>query len=95
MSSQEFVLVANTSEIRAANVTFTFRDSAPNIWTHNAVAGPRQRYTVKVNNVVGVASQVSTTVDSDIPVVAERAMYLPPGSPVNWKTGHVTVGVGE
>ena len=95
MSSQEFVLVANTSESLPANVTFTFRDQFGNSWTHNAVVQPRRRYTVKVNNVVGVASQVSTTVDSDIPVVAERAMYLPPGSPVNWKTGHVTVGVGE
>ena len=93
MSSQEFVLVANSSETQAVNVNFTFRDDAANIWTHNAVAGPRQRYTVNLNNEVGSIGRIWTTVEADIPVVAERAMYLPSGGP--WKTGHVTVGVGE
>ena len=42
---------------------------------------------------VGEGRRVTAVMEAGIPVVAERVMYLPPGGP--WKTGHVTVGVGE
>ena len=46
-----------------------------------------------MNSLVGEPGRVAAVVEAGITVVAERAMYLPGAG--GWKTGCVTVGVGE
>ena len=89
----QYVLVANPSSSRNANVKFTFMDAFSHQWSHQVVVPPMRRYTVNVNSEVGSVAQVSTVVESDIPVIAERAMYWPKGGSSGWHGGHGTVGI--
>ena len=90
----EYVLVYNPFVSMSANVTLNFMDTDGNVTPYQIVVGPRSRYTVNVNNVLGPWNQVSTMVQSNIPVVVERAMYWPSGAGAgNWVSGHNTVGV--
>ncbi len=91
----QFVLVANPNENTAASVSFTFTDQGEGVWNQETEIPPLSRYTVKANNIVGVADQVSTRITSNIPVVAERAMYWPQGDAPGWTGGHGTVGVSK
>ena len=88
----EYVLVYNPFVDKDANVTLKFMDGSGNVTEHRVVIGPHSRFTVKVNDVVGPLNQVSTMVQADVPVVAERAMYWDSGG-VKWASGHDTVGV--
>ncbi len=90
-----YLAIYNPSETETAEVLIGFTGAAPGIIFHPAEVGPLSRYTLKVNNVVGVAGAVSATVVSNIPVVAERAMYWPPGSPDGWTGGHGSVGTPQ
>ncbi len=87
----KYVLVSNPSASQA-KVWFTFMGAGGEIGSHYAVVEPGRRYTVKVNNVVGPVEQVSTRISSSVPLVAERAMYWPPG---NWRAGHSSIGYAK
>ncbi len=90
----QYVLVANPSG-QTAQVKFTFMGAAGVIDEYEVNIPPGRRYTVNVNNRVGSEGQVSTVVESNIPVVAERAMYWPKGPAAGWRGGHGTVGIAE
>ena len=91
----EYILIYNAFSSQSAEVELEFMYGADNVWKHRVVVGPRSRFTVNVNDVVGSVSQISTVVRSDIPVVAERAMYWPQGGSSVWVGGHNTVGVSD
>jgi hypothetical protein len=71
---EEWLLIQNPSSSQASvNVDFMFPGGA----THSikvAVPG-RSRFTLNVGGIVG-ATEVSLKLSSDLPVVAERAMYF-------------------
>ncbi|MDY6793864.1 MAG: hypothetical protein SWK76_01085 [Actinomycetota bacterium] len=96
----EYVLLVNTGRETARVETRYLM--GPGEGTYGAVyrIGPGQRVTVNVNRELsgfGLPSQVALEVDSDLPIVAERAMYFDMGrgdsggEPI--RGGHVSLGV--
>ena len=77
---QEWIAILNHNS-QAANITIQFMKSDGNIVEKFITVGPTSRFTVDVNSCVPVQN-VSTYMSSDIPVVAERAMY--------WNSGNIT-----
>ncbi|HEY7124507.1 MAG TPA: SBBP repeat-containing protein [Ktedonobacterales bacterium] len=71
----EFLTLANPNSVQA-NVTVTYLlGSGSPIIRHYPVSG-NQRFTVRVNDEVGINRNVSMVVSSDQPIVAERPMYF-------------------
>ncbi|MEW6552890.1 MAG: DUF5719 family protein [Actinomycetota bacterium] len=71
-----WVLLQNPSD-SAATVTLSFMRPDGGSITKQVTVEPRRRYSVHVDDVPGLeASEVSTQVTSNIPIVAERAMYF-------------------
>jgi hypothetical protein len=88
-----FFLLANSSD-REANVTFTFllEQGTPVTRTLPVPAGSRQ--TLDAGAVAALVNMsFATIIDSDVPIVAERAMYF--GETPMWLGGHGTAGVPE
>lgn len=88
-----FVLLANDN-IVSANVTVTFlREGLPPV-PYSRTVPPKSRRTIYANDIPELVNQAfSIQVDSDQPVIAERAMYF--GGPLgSWKGGHESAGVG-
>jgi hypothetical protein len=88
-----FLLLANPN-LAAANVTVTYLLASGTAVQESYVVAAGSRRTVFVNTEVpGMADQVGVgmMVSADQPIVAERAMYWP-GSPGNWRDGHVSAG---
>ncbi len=90
-----YLAIHNPSVTETAEILIGFTGAAPGIIFQPAEVGPLSRYTLKVNDVVGPAGAVAATVVSDIPVVAERAMYWPQGSPDGWTGGHGSAGTPQ
>jgi Mg-chelatase subunit ChlD len=87
-----YILLANAST-RAATVTATFLlDSGePLIRTYTVPA--ESRFTIWANGIEGVSQHAfSTTLRSDVPITAERAMYFTTDSR-DWTGGHASAAV--
>jgi hypothetical protein len=70
---ETYLLLANPSD-ETATVNLTFMTGDEDISTDPVVLPPGRRHTVDVGKTVSNI-QVSTRVTSDVPVIAERAMY--------------------
>jgi subtilisin-like proprotein convertase family protein len=88
-----FVLVSNPNAT-PANVTYTYLLAGGGTVVRNATIAANSRVTVNVETVDPQLANVavSTTVTSDVGVVAERAMYWPDIS-VGWQEAHNSFGV--
>lgn len=71
---ETWILVQNPSDA-TARVNFTFMEPSGNNTYRTYWVGPRSRFTVGVDEVLP-ASEVSTRVNSDVPVIVERAVYF-------------------
>jgi len=72
-----YYLLANPSMTAAANVTATFLPSRGGPVTQNYTIPPHSRLTLLADSVPGLAvAEIGARFTSDIPIVAERAMYL-------------------
>jgi len=86
---EEYVLVQNPNTT-AASVSFTFMKPGGSQVRYVQVVGGLSRFTLNVAEVVP-GSDVSTYVQADQPVIAERAMYWPQGSRAR-AGGHCSTG---
>ncbi|MHB8894598.1 MAG: DUF5719 family protein [Candidatus Geothermincolia bacterium] len=86
---EEWITIANTGAA-AGEVTLTYmmEGGAKRIQKVNAAAGSRT--TVSVNAFLGEGHDVSTLVESKVPVVVERPMYFDYHG--SWKGGHDVLG---
>ena len=86
-----YLLLANATS-STASVTLTFlRESEPPLVTTVSV-GKNARQTVWTGQFAGLANRgFATVIDSDVPIIAERAMYF--GALPFWKGGHESAGV--
>jgi Ca2+-binding RTX toxin-like protein len=89
---ETFVLVGNPNPT-PANVTLTYLTGTGGSVTRSRVIQPNSRLTVNVEYEDATLSNaaVSTTVTSDVPVIAERAMYWP-GVGAEWYEAHNSFG---
>ncbi len=91
-SFDTWVLLQNPNHA-TANVTLSFMRADGGVITRQASIPPRSRHSVHVDEVPGLeACDVSTQVFSDIPVVAERAMYFNYGGKDG---GHGSIGASS
>jgi hypothetical protein len=88
-----FFLLANSGADEASvRLTFLLEQAAPVVYT--TTVGPGARKTVYAGDVPGLLNQsFATVIESDRPIVAERAMYF--GGPPFWRGGHGSAGVPE
>jgi hypothetical protein len=86
---EEYVLVQNPAMV-TANVTLTFMKPGGSTTKAYYSVGPQSRFTLNVAEVVP-GSDVSTFVQADGEVIAERAMYWPRGS-ISRAGGHCSTG---
>lgn len=85
-----FVLVQNPSEV-SANVRMTFMREGLGPVERSFKIPPESRFTVNLKNIPGCENaSISTKVDSDVGVIAERSMYFDYRGCVG---GHDSVGV--
>jgi Ca2+-binding RTX toxin-like protein len=89
---ETFVLVGNPNPV-AANVTFTFLTGTGQTVVRSRTVPANGRLTVNVEyeDPILANAAVSTTIASDQPVIAERAMYWP-GPPSTWTEAHNSFG---
>jgi hypothetical protein len=87
----EYILLANSGATPAAvSIAFTPEAGAP--VTRNYTVAPNSRFTIWVDQIPGLsATALSATVTSDVPIVAERAMWWP-GTGESWREAHVSAG---
>jgi hypothetical protein len=84
-----WVLLQNPND-GTATVTLSFMKPDGSITKQQVSVAGRKRYSVHVDTVPGLeATDVSTQVDSDLPIIAERAMYF---NYQGRKGGHATIG---
>jgi hypothetical protein len=81
--------LVNPSETDVANVSFTFLSESGVVGTHQLTLQPRQRQTVSANAVLSYVGSISTIVESDGPIAADRLMQW--GAPVDGS--HIDAGV--
>jgi hypothetical protein len=97
----EFILIGNPTATTAhAIATFLFDDGSTCSTT--SVVGPMSRYSLWVDATVIPGcprdladAAVSTTIASDVPVMAERAMWWPGPTPATWTEAHNAAGATE
>jgi hypothetical protein len=90
-----FVLLANPSG-PDANVTLTYLREGGGTVTRTMVLPSSSRRTINValEDASLAATSVATRVTSDLPIVAERAMYWP-FDPIQWQEAHNAFGVTQ
>jgi thermitase len=86
---EEYVLVQNPNPL-PANVTLYFMKPGGSQVRAAYSVGPMSRFTINVADIVP-GSDVSTFIQADRPVIAERAMYWPKGSRTRVE-GHCSTG---
>lgn len=85
-----WLLVMNPDDTQAAKVTSTFMLPGGATKEYKIEVPPRSRGTIHIDAVPGLEfTDVSTRIDSSIPVAAERAMYF---DYYNWRGGHDSPG---
>ena len=87
---ETYVLLQNPNG-EAAKVVLTFM-TGDGVMEETATVEPNSRKTVYVNEAAGIGKDVSTRVSSDIPIMAERAMYFNSGGRTG---GHDSIGAPE
>jgi hypothetical protein len=88
-----YFLLANSGDSEA-EATFTFLVEAGTPVAHTVRVAPGERKTIYTGDVTGLINRsFATVIDSNVPIVAERAMYFG-DSPV-WLGGHGSAGVPE
>ena len=89
-----YVLLANSSAI-TANVTVTFLLEGEPPVTYQKTVGPTSRENVWTGELGDALMNKSFAirVDSDVPIIAERAMYF--GAVPTWVGGHESAGVSS
>ncbi len=88
-SFDTWVLLMNPND-SAATVSLSFMKPDGSVEERRVSVPGRRRYSVHVDEIPGLEStDVSTSVTSDLPIVAERAMYF---DYRGRKGGHVTIG---
>ncbi|MDI6829703.1 MAG: DUF5719 family protein [Actinomycetota bacterium] len=91
-SFDTWILLQNPNEA-ATTVTLRFMKPDGSVVQKQVSVPGRRRYTVHVDEIPGLESaDVSTSVTSDLPIVAERAMYF---DYRGRRGGHVTVGAAS
>ncbi|MBN2027393.1 MAG: hypothetical protein JW854_11600 [Actinobacteria bacterium] len=91
-SFDTWVLLQNPNDVEAA-VTLSFMRPDGGVITHQVNIPPRRRHSVHVDEVPGLEStDVSTQVASNVPIVAERAMYFNYGGKDG---GHDSIGASS
>jgi glucose/arabinose dehydrogenase len=88
-----FLLLANPDPTLTAHVTMSYllTDGTAIYVTHDLAPNSRQTYNVQGEHPLLASAAVSTIVDSDVPIVAERSMYWPkPAS--EWTEAHNSPG---
>lgn len=86
-----YVLLANSSAT-PAKVTVRFLRESGGPFSHTVTVNPTSRLTLFAGNHPQlVGTSFSITVDSDQPIIAERAMYF--GQSPFWNAGHESAGV--
>ena len=81
----------NPDEARTAQVTATFMQPGGATREYKLQVPPKSRSTIHVDAMPGLDNtDVSTRIDSDIPVASERAMYF---DYYGWRGGHDSPGV--
>ncbi len=89
-SFDTWILLQNPND-STASVTLDFMRPDGSIITQKVSVPARRRHSVHVDEISGLeATDVSTKVTSDLPMVAERAMYF--NYEGSKKGGHVTIG---
>jgi hypothetical protein len=88
-----FVLIANPGT-EAANITLTYLPATgePIVRTRRVEAGQRATINIADEDAALASAAVATRVDSDRPIIAERAQYWP--NPA-WHEAHNSFGVTE
>ena len=89
---QEYLCLGNSGNTNAtADVTFMFNDgSVPQVESYAVLAN--SRYTIDVNQVVGVDREVFVKIESEsTDLVAERPMYFKYAGA--WPGGHDVIGL--
>jgi hypothetical protein len=87
-----YVLVQNPNE-EDARVTLTYMTPSGPVGQPSFTMGPNTRKTIRVNDIRNVANtDLSTMVQGDMPIVAERAMYWGAGTPLG-EACHDSIGL--
>ena len=88
-----FILLANPAATGTAHVTATFFLETGSTIVRTYDVTPSSRLNIWADKIPGIdAAPFSTRISSDVPIVAERAMYWgPPGG--GWVDGHSAVGL--
>jgi len=88
-----FLLLANPDATRTATVTLSYLlPDGTVVPVHHTVApNSRQTYNVSLEDAALASTPLSTVVDSDVPIVAERSMYWPK----DWQEAHNSPGATE
>lgn len=87
---EEYLTVLNPQAAQAAQVTASFYDRQGTLLaSRTIVVEPLHRGNIKVNEVV-YTSSIATVLRSDVPIIAERAMYF--GAPNGSADGTVVFG---
>jgi hypothetical protein len=88
-----FFLIANSGAAEAT-VRFTFLVEQGTPVVHTLKVPPAARRTVSTGDIADLVNRsFATVIESDLPIVAERAMYF--GDAPVWTGGHGSVGVTE
>ncbi|HEY3383376.1 MAG TPA: fibronectin type III domain-containing protein [Vicinamibacterales bacterium] len=88
----EYILLSNPN-LSAAAVTIRYLRPVGDVITQVYQLAPESRTTIRVNDVPGLGNtDVSASIASTLPVVAERSMYWPGRQ---WHEGHNSAGVSE
>ncbi len=94
---EEWICVLNTTNT-VANLAFRFQDQVSGA-VRDGVVLPNSRASFRVNDLLGEGYQASLMLESDQPVVAERAMYFNypgmPGEFLFWTGGTCVTGATQ
>jgi len=86
-----WILLMNPSTTNQANVALTFMKGDGTTVIQNEIVAASRRHSVNVGSLTGMADvEFSTLVESDIPIVSERAMYWN-----DMKGGHCSGGTNS
>jgi hypothetical protein len=91
-----FLLLANPDPARTAHVhlSYLLPDGTVIPVDHTIAANARETYNVSLEAKALASAAVSTVVDSDVPIVAERSMYWP-NWPKQWAEAHNSPGATQ
>ena len=90
-SYEEWICIQNPGT-NDANVTLTYMLGDGTTETQDVSVEKASRKTISVNDAIGANKDVSTLVESNWPILAERPMYFDYRN--KWPGGHIVMGVG-